>query len=429
MVVIVGAGLAGLVCARMLHQNGMPVTVLEREMTPGGRVRTELHPEGYRLDRGFQVLFTAYPSARRHLSYARLALRPFTPGALIAREGKLHALADPRREPGYLFTTAFTRLFGAGDKLRVVRLRRKLRRMDIERIFSEPDSSTEHFLRESGFSRAFIDGFIRPLYGGICLDRSLSTSAAMFRFTFKMLAEGQTVVPARGMQQIAEQLAASLPPRTIRYETPVEGLIRDGGRALGVRTLDGGQVLADTLVVATDPHTAVRLLGDDAIPHAPVSCTAVYFASATSLYRDRMIVLNGHADPYVNHMVQMTNISAEYAPAGQHLLSMTVLNAAEDSDQSIEERCRADLAALFPKQSLDALRLLRIIRIPFAQYAQPPGIYRALPATETALPNVYLASEATASSSIEGAMRSGEAAAQQILAASRVAAKAAVPGR
>jgi phytoene dehydrogenase-like protein len=431
MIVIVGAGLAGLVCARVLQQQGLPVTVLERESSPGGRVRTEVHPDGYRLDRGFQVLFTAYPSARRHLSFARLALRPFTPGALIARNGRLYALADPRREPGYLFSTAFSRLFGLGDKLRVARLSGQVRRTSTERIFSDPDTTTEQYLRTYGFSPAFIEGFARPFYAGIFLDRSLSTSSAMFRFTFKMLTEGQTVVPARGMQQISEQLAASLPPRSILYDTPAESLIRDSGRVLGVRTLTGGQMPADTVVVATDPHTAVRLLGggETTIPHTPVSCTTVYFATPTSLYNDRMIVLNANPEPYVNHLVQLTNISAEYAPAGRHLLSLTILQASEDSDVTIEQRCRADLAAMFPKKPLDDLRLLRIMRIPFAQFAQPPGIFRSLPGPETPLPNVYLASEATVSSSIEGAMRGGEAAAQQILAAIRAGGKVATPGR
>ena len=219
----------------------------------------------------------------------------------------------------------------------------------------------------------------------------------MFRFSFKMLSEGQTVIPARGMQEIADLLAASLPPRTIQYGAAVEGILRDTGRALGVRTIDGGPVPADTVVVATDPHTAVRLLDDTAIPHLPVSCTSVYFSTTSSLYADRMIVLNGHAEPYVNHLVQITNVSADYAPPGRHLLSLTILQAAQDSDTTIEERCRADLAVLFPKKPLDSLRLLRIRRIPFAQYAQPPGIYQALPANTTSLPNVYLASEATAS--------------------------------
>lgn len=415
MVVIVGAGLAGLVCARILREAGHPSLILERDLVPGGRVRTERHPEGFLLDRGFQVLFTAYPAARRHLSYSRLDLQPFAPGALIARDGALHVLADPLRAPGYLLASLRAPLFPLSDKLRVLPLARACRRASIESLFAEPDGPTDRYLLEAGFSQSFVDQFARPFYGGIFLDRSLSTSSAMFRFTFKMLSEGDTVLPAGGMQEISEQLVRALPMDAIRYDTQVARITYDGDVATGVETSAGEPVSATAVVIATDPPAAAHLLGDDEIPHEPVACTCVYFAATTSLYGDRLIVLNANADAYVNNLVQLDNVAPRYAPAGQHLLSLTILNAGEARDEEIERRCRAELAALFPGVSIGGLRLLRIVRIPFAQFAQPPGIYTRLARVTTSAPNVYLASEALMSSSIQGAMAGGEAAARQIL--------------
>ncbi len=72
-VVIIGAGLSGLVCAKELVAAGEQVLVLEASDKVGGRVRTD-HVEGFQLDRGFQVLLTSYPEAASQLDYEALSL-------------------------------------------------------------------------------------------------------------------------------------------------------------------------------------------------------------------------------------------------------------------------------------------------------------------------------------------------------------------
>ena len=81
--IVVGAGVAGLTCARKLSQAGIPVVVLEAGDAVGGRVRTDVTADGFVLDRGFQVLFTAYPALRRMVDLRRLDLRSFDNGAAI----------------------------------------------------------------------------------------------------------------------------------------------------------------------------------------------------------------------------------------------------------------------------------------------------------------------------------------------------------
>ncbi|NBW91814.1 MAG: NAD(P)/FAD-dependent oxidoreductase, partial [Actinobacteria bacterium] len=58
-VVIVGAGLAGLCAAWEIQKKGFSVVVVEASDAVGGRVRTDL-VDGFQLDRGFQVMLTAY---------------------------------------------------------------------------------------------------------------------------------------------------------------------------------------------------------------------------------------------------------------------------------------------------------------------------------------------------------------------------------
>jgi monoamine oxidase len=74
-IIIVGAGLAGLTCAKVLRERGAEVAVFEASDGVGGRVRTD-EQDGFLLDRGFQVYFTSYPVAGRHLDYEALDFGP-----------------------------------------------------------------------------------------------------------------------------------------------------------------------------------------------------------------------------------------------------------------------------------------------------------------------------------------------------------------
>src|ERR687895_2119287 len=103
-VIVVGAGLAGLTCAKVLSERGTEVVVFEAADGVGGRVRTD-EKDDFRLDRGFQVYFTSYPVSSRHLDHAKLDLRAFDPGAIVHREGKRTVLSDPMRDPKSLVPT------------------------------------------------------------------------------------------------------------------------------------------------------------------------------------------------------------------------------------------------------------------------------------------------------------------------------------
>src|SRR5215213_7402012 len=103
-VIVVGAGLAGLTCAKVLRERGTEVAVFEASDGVGGRVRTDAL-DGFLLDRGFQVYFTSYPVSKRHLDHAKLDFRSFDPGAIIHRGRERSVLSDPLRDPGALVPT------------------------------------------------------------------------------------------------------------------------------------------------------------------------------------------------------------------------------------------------------------------------------------------------------------------------------------
>jgi phytoene dehydrogenase-like protein len=207
-VIVAGGGLSGLVAARHLADAGVDVELVERRETVGGRVRTVCR-DGFVMDKGFQVLFTAYPAAQRELDYDDLDLRYYKPGACIAREGERSILSDPLRDHAALGASVLNTEVTLVDKLRTLKLRRDLSNASETSIFSGNDQSVEAYLRDRGFSEQFVENFAAPFYGGITLDRSLSASRKVFEYTFKMLSEGRIAVPAAGMQAIPEQLAAS----------------------------------------------------------------------------------------------------------------------------------------------------------------------------------------------------------------------------
>jgi phytoene dehydrogenase-like protein len=410
-IAVVGAGLAGLTCAKVLTERGAEVVLFEASDDVGGRVRTD-EKDGFLLDRGFQVYFTSYPVSRRHLDHAALDFRVFDPGAIIHRSAARTVLSDPVRDPKALVPSLLSEAATFEDKLRTVGLAAKIlpgKATSASEENGDPDSSILEYLRASGLTEHHIDSFYKPFFGGVFLSRSLYTSSRAFRFTFRMLATGRTVVPALGMGEIPRQLASNLPDGTVRLNAPVESLLRDGERVVGVKA-SGEEQEADAVVVATDAPTAGRLSGED-VPEGSVGEVCLYYETS-GLGTGKKIMLNADDDAFVNNAVEISGVSERYAPEGRHLLYAVTLGGFELADEEIYRRGIEDLSRWHPEADF---RPLGLRRIPYGQFAQPPGIHPTLPRNRTATPGLFLAGEFTEDASINGSMLSGERAAVEVL--------------
>src|SRR5690606_12718100 len=152
-VIIIGAGLAGLACARALFRRGLSCAILEASDDIGGRVRTDC-VDGFQLDRGFQVFLSGYPEASAVLDYPALKLQAFHPGALVRYAGRFHRLSDPLRRPQDALATVMSPIGSLRDKLTVLRMRQDALHRHLSSRAGGASRTTLEALRSYGFSPA-----------------------------------------------------------------------------------------------------------------------------------------------------------------------------------------------------------------------------------------------------------------------------------
>ncbi len=360
-VVIVGAGLAGLCCARATARAGLATVVLEASDGVGGRVRTDV-VDGFLLDRGFQILLTGYPELAAALDLDALHLQTFDPGSLVWTGSRLDRVADPLRQPSALLDTMRADVGSLADKSRIGLLRQRLVRTPAVRLLQAPDRTTADALAAAGFSPKIIERFFRPLLGGIQLDPELASSARMYEVIFRTLALGDAAVPTGGMQAIPDQLAASLPTGTVRLSHAVDHL--DGTVAV---LADGTRVQGRAVVVATEGPAAAGLVGTRDPGSASVS--ALWFAAPEPPVRGRSIVLDGTGSGPVANLAVMSEVAPSYAPVGR---SLVVAACPGELGSGLEATVRAQVRTWFGPV-VDEWELLRADRIVHGQpLAAPP---------------------------------------------------------
>lgn len=407
-VIIVGGGIAGLTAAQLLQDRDADWLLVEASDDVGGRIRTDI-VDGFRLDRGFQVLLTAYPEAQALLNYADLRLCRFEPGALVRLGPGFTRFVDPTRRPLAALSTALSPAATVHDKLLTVAMKRRAQKSSLKEIFEREEESTIHWLKGFGFSSRITDRFFRPFFGGVFLDSELATSTRMLDFTFSMFNNGDAAVPALGMQEIPRQMASRLPADRIRRNTAVTAI--DGADAI---LASGERLSSQSIIVAVEEPAAAKLLPELSAPSSQRSVACVYFGCDTPPVRDPMLVLNGTGQGPVNNLCVPSLVSPDYAPEGRHLVSASVLNHTADDVDSLELEVVTQMREWFGN-AVNAWQHLRTYLIPYALPDQSPGRQDARGSTTRLRDNLIVCGDYRENGSIQGAMQSGRRAAELLL--------------
>ena len=391
--VVVGAGLAGLTAAKVLSQSGREVLLLEKSDGVGGRVRTDQYKD-FLLDRGFQVLLTAYPELPKHLNLSLLELHSFESGATIFSDGHFSKVGDPFRNVSSIMSTAFTKTIGMQDKIKLLKLRNSLIGRKKIYLQQKDDKRILETFEELGFTSKAINSFFKPLVGGIQLDPSLSGSTRLCFLVLKMLFIGDAAIPSRGMGAISEQLSKQINESSIRLTSTVDKV--EGKKVI----LESGEsFLPSNLIIATEGPATAKLLGQESPLSRSVSC--IYFSAPQAPSSSKAILLNGEKNGPALNVAIMSNISPSYSKNGKALIAVAIPNTIKpDSMENVLIQMRKWFG-----DSVDSWEHIKTYSIEHGQPDLRPGdpFRKSIKNSE----GVYICGDHRDTPSIQGALVSG----------------------
>lgn len=446
-VAVIGGGLAGLSAGCALADAGYGVELFERRPYLGGRASSyELPATGEVVDNCQHVLLGCCTNLIDF--YRRLGveqqIRWYDEITFILPGGK-SSILRPGVLPAPLHSSASflaSSVLGLKDKLAITRALVAL-------MPSLPPDSNEDFqswLLRHGQTKRSIDRFWAPVLISALnddLDRvSVRYAALVFRDSFLKSAEaGRMGLPAVPLSELYAVAASYIESRggIVRCRASVDSLHQSGNAAC--LTLGGEDFRADYAILAT-PFNLVGQLLSDATEMRPLREQAAHFSSVPitgiHLWFDREITPLEHAvllERTIQWMFQKSKILNTRRDSAEHGSYLELVVSASKSlvdkpRQEVIDLAVRELAEFFPTVREARLTKATVVKEVHATFSPAPGAdaYRA--SHTTPWPRLFLAGDWTATgwpATMEGAVRSGYAAAEALANAAGAPQKFLVP--
>ena len=378
-VLVIGAGLAGLNCARTLQRNGVQVKVIEASDQIGGRVATD-EIDGYKLDHGFQVINPAYSELRLTGLIDELEIHSLPKGVEIVIDEKLITVGDPRANWRYCKSGLTGKTGALSEKISFLRY-----------LLSKPQDET--LGQAIGANSVFYQRVIRPFLTGVFLTNPDEVSSVMAHDLLRWFIKGAPGLPRNGVQALPNALAQGLE-------------VELGTKALalrsGVVTTNRGELSADVIVLATNQRQAATLLGRG--KWSMNSSVTWYHSLDAGLISSKHLRIDPKSG--LVNSVPISNVAPSYAPEGKTLLSTTALHAIP------EVQVKSKIAKLWGISESE-LNLIKSYEIPESLPKHTPG--KPLLSNLKVTSQLYAIGDYQAVPSQQGALLTGRLAAEEII--------------
>ncbi len=434
-VAVIGGGLAGMTAALECSRAGASVTLLESRGRLGGAAYSFTR-DGIRADNGQHVFLrccTAYRELLEQIGASHLVtLQPRLEIPVLAPGGRRAALRRSSLPAPLHLSGALARygLLTGAQRVSVARAMMALRKVD----FDDPAVDQRSFgewLREHGQDDDAIDTLwgliVRPTLNLEPTQASLAQAAQVFQVgLLRETAAGDIGYAQAPLSEIHDVAARGTLVRQgveVRLRHGATTILREAG---GFRVeISGAPTLsADVVVVAVPPDRAARLLpvgaGVDRAALAALGRSPI--VNVHVVYDRRVMSLPFAAGVRTPVQFVFDRTDTSGIDAGQYLV--VSLSAADpELEMTVEElrgRYLPAMAELFPAAASARVEAFFVTREHSATFRAGPGARALRPPVRTPLPGLVLAGSWTATgwpATMEGAVRSGRAAAEAAMAA------------